>query len=240
MRVRMKLVVPLTMPMTRTICSPASDSRSGRMTGMAPATAASYSRSTPARPPPRPTRPRPRPAAPCWPSPPACRRRAASISSWAGWSPPMSSTTTSTSAGPPARRRRSRSARPGCRRAGRSASATAMPDQLEADPGAGGDVVLAGQQELGQRAPTLPQPSRPRAPSGLGWGCRLAWGGHRPVRYRLPACSHQAGRGLTSSGSGRRRSPGGRPPGRCRRPRRRRPAAAPCCNWTPWRSRRRR
>ena len=48
MRVRMKLVVPLTMPITRRMCSPTSDSRSGRMSGMPPATAASKSRSTPA------------------------------------------------------------------------------------------------------------------------------------------------------------------------------------------------
>ena len=47
MRVRMKLVVPLTMPVTRRIFSPASDSRSGRMSGMPPATDASKSRSTP-------------------------------------------------------------------------------------------------------------------------------------------------------------------------------------------------
>ena len=38
---RMKLVVPLTMPSTRLTWSPASDSRSGRSSGMAPATAAS-------------------------------------------------------------------------------------------------------------------------------------------------------------------------------------------------------
>ena len=47
MRVRMKFVVPLTMPMMRSMRSPASDSRSGRMNGMPPATAASNSRSTP-------------------------------------------------------------------------------------------------------------------------------------------------------------------------------------------------
>jgi len=41
MRDRMKLVVPLTMPMTRVIRSPARDSRNGRSSGMAPATAAS-------------------------------------------------------------------------------------------------------------------------------------------------------------------------------------------------------
>jgi hypothetical protein len=41
MRVRMKFVVPLTMPVTREIWSPASDSRSGRSSGMAPATLAS-------------------------------------------------------------------------------------------------------------------------------------------------------------------------------------------------------
>jgi hypothetical protein len=38
---RMKFVVPLTMPSTRVTVSPARDSRSGRMIGMAPATAAS-------------------------------------------------------------------------------------------------------------------------------------------------------------------------------------------------------
>ena len=42
---RMKLVVPLTMPSTRSTASPASDSRSGRTIGMAPATAASKARS---------------------------------------------------------------------------------------------------------------------------------------------------------------------------------------------------
>ena len=42
-------MVPLTMPITRSMRSPASDSRSGRMIGMPPATAASNSRSTPAR-----------------------------------------------------------------------------------------------------------------------------------------------------------------------------------------------
>src|SRR5581483_11409456 len=48
MRVRMKLVVPLTIPITRRIRSPASDSRSGRIRGIPPATDASKSRSTPA------------------------------------------------------------------------------------------------------------------------------------------------------------------------------------------------
>lgn len=38
---RMKLVVPFTMPSTRLTLSPARDSRSGRISGMAPATAAS-------------------------------------------------------------------------------------------------------------------------------------------------------------------------------------------------------
>ena len=40
-RSRMKLVVPLTMPRTRVTVSPASDSRSGRRIGIAPATDAS-------------------------------------------------------------------------------------------------------------------------------------------------------------------------------------------------------
>ena len=44
---RMKLVVPLTIPITRVIRSPASDSRSGRSSGIAPATAASKYRSAP-------------------------------------------------------------------------------------------------------------------------------------------------------------------------------------------------
>ena len=47
-RVRMKFVVPLTMPRTRRMRSPTRDSRSGRMKGMPPATAASNSRSLPA------------------------------------------------------------------------------------------------------------------------------------------------------------------------------------------------
>jgi len=38
---RMKFVVPLTIPVTRVIRSPCSDSRSGRSRGIAPATAAS-------------------------------------------------------------------------------------------------------------------------------------------------------------------------------------------------------
>src|SRR6266511_3953975 len=42
-RVRMKLVVPFTMPITRRMRSPASDSRRGRMRGMPPATEASSS-----------------------------------------------------------------------------------------------------------------------------------------------------------------------------------------------------
>ena len=41
-------MVPLTMPITRVMRSPTSDSRSGRMIGMPPATAASKRRSTPA------------------------------------------------------------------------------------------------------------------------------------------------------------------------------------------------
>src|SRR5579862_3607270 len=44
----MKLVVPLTIPVTRRIRSPASDSRRSRMSGIPPPTAASNNRSTPA------------------------------------------------------------------------------------------------------------------------------------------------------------------------------------------------
>jgi len=47
MRVRMKFVVPLMMPMTRRMRSPARDSFKGLMMGMPPATAASKARSTP-------------------------------------------------------------------------------------------------------------------------------------------------------------------------------------------------
>ena len=44
----MKLVVPLTIPMTRVMGSPRNDSRNARMSGIPPATAASNNRSTPA------------------------------------------------------------------------------------------------------------------------------------------------------------------------------------------------
>src|SRR5581483_8136784 len=97
MRVRTKLVVPLTMPRIRCRRSPASDSRSGRMSGIPPATAASNSRSTPAF------------SAASKSSAPTLARssllpvttalpfcRAVRINSRAGSIPPMSSTTTST------------------------------------------------------------------------------------------------------------------------------------------------
>src|SRR5260370_655804 len=48
MRVRMKFVVPLTMPRMSCTQSPARDSRKGRIRGMPPAAAASNSRTTPA------------------------------------------------------------------------------------------------------------------------------------------------------------------------------------------------
>ena len=93
------MVVPLTMPISRWMRSPASDSRSGRMSGMPPPTDASNSRSRPAD-------------AAAWNSSeptlasssllavitglPALR--ASRISERAGSMPPMTSTTTSTPA----------------------------------------------------------------------------------------------------------------------------------------------
>src|SRR4051812_33723221 len=98
MRVRMKLVVPLTIPITRVMCSPARDSRSGRRIGTPPATAASKSRSTPAT------------SAAAYSSAPWLASSsllpvttglplfsAVRMSSRAGSMPPISSTTTSTS-----------------------------------------------------------------------------------------------------------------------------------------------
>ena len=89
----MKFVVPLTIPMTRVIGSPRSDSRNARISGIPPATAASNNMSTPA-------------ASDCaqssWPTLASNSlfavttglpfARAAEISSRAGSMPPMTST----------------------------------------------------------------------------------------------------------------------------------------------------
>ena len=60
--VRMKFVVPLTMPWTRSTCAAASDSCSTRMTGTTPATAASKRSCTPC------SRAHAHSSSPCWQS----------------------------------------------------------------------------------------------------------------------------------------------------------------------------
>ena len=141
-------MVPLTMPMIREIRSPASDSRSGRISGMAPATAASKYRSAPAasaasvqlravlgqqrlvrgdharRP----------------------RRSAVSSRSLVGSMPPITSTTTSMSSratSAAASVVSSSAGMSGCRSGRRTATADQF--QLRADPG-GQLVGLLGQQ----------------------------------------------------------------------------------------------
>ena len=79
-------------------------------------------------------------------------RSAASTSSCAGWSPPMTSTTTSTSA------RATRAAASVADEFGRDGPGPWVvgmghrdADELQADAGAGGDVLRAGEEDLGQR-----------------------------------------------------------------------------------------
>ena len=138
------MVVPLTMPITRWMRSPTSDSRSGRMSGMPPATAASKSRSTPARLGRRRTARRRRwRAAPCWPVTTGLPALSASrISSRAGSMPPMTSTTTSTS-GSSTTAAASLVSTPSGRATSRSLRQVAHGDagDLEAQAGAGLDVV---------------------------------------------------------------------------------------------------
>ena len=138
---------------------------------MAPATAASYRRSTPAA------------AATSASSAPATARsallavttglplrRAVSISSWAGWRPPMTSTTTSTSS----RATRAAASVP-MRSAGmaigrsRSGLATAMPTSSRRMPVRAATSSARVRRISASAAPTLPQPSRPTRTVGAGW-----------------------------------------------------------------------
>ena len=127
------------------------------------------------------------------------------------------------------------------------------PDQLEADAGAGGDVVGTGEEYLGQRAAHVAAPEQRHADRGRGvrvrpvggaLGCIGAGpglvGGHLQTVQAARAATGLSGRrALRRRGaSGPRRSPGARRRGRCPPRRRRRPAAAPCCSSRPWRSRR--
>ena len=184
--------MPLTMPMTRTICSPASDSRNGRMTGMAPATAASYRRSTPAA------------AATSASSAPATAssallavttglplRRAASISSWAGWRPTddldddidVGARHQCGGIGPQEARRDGDG--PGPLRVGHG-----DPHQLQADARAGGDVLGAGEEDLGQCRPDIAAAEQPDAHGRRRVGvaaAALASAAVTSKRYRLRA-----------------------------------------------------
>ncbi len=115
-------------------------------------------------------------------------RRADSINSCAGCSPPISSTTMSTSGrtakhGAVGLEERGRNGRrPGAVDVGHGDA-----DQFETDPRAGRDVVLACHQELRQRAPHIPaaQEGDPHRGRGLRIGCRR---GHS---FKATGCLHR-------------------------------------------------
>ena len=227
MRVRMKLVVPLTMPMTRLMRSPASDSRSGRMRGMAPHTAASNSRSTPD------FTAASNSSAP-WVASSSLlavttglpASRAVRIRVRAGSMPPMTSTTRSMS-GSATTPAASSVSTPGARSTGRGPGDVAAPPPGP-PPGAG---------RCGRR--WRRRCRRPAAPARRR-RCRSP---RRPIRtVELPSIgvnatgpallveAEQVVQGLPADDHPGRAVAGRTPP----------PAAAPCCSWTPWSGRRRR
>ena len=130
--------------------SPASDSRSGRMNGMPPATAASNSRSTPASSAANSSAPTlaSRLLFPVTTGLPAFR--AARISSRAGSIPPITSTTTSMSGSTTRPRRPGEDAAGQLDRPLAGQAAHRHPGHLQAQPGAGGDVVAAPPDQLDQ------------------------------------------------------------------------------------------
>ncbi len=154
-------MVPLTIPMTRWMRSPVSDSRSARTRGMAPATAASYNRSTPR------SRARVRRATPSWDASSALlavttgrpASRAARTSAPAGSSPPISSTTMSTS-GSATRAAASvvSSARGTWSGRGASRSWTAIPAMSNTAPDCTASAPARLWRIPTRAAPTLPQP----------------------------------------------------------------------------------
>ena len=143
-------------------------------------------------------------------------------------------------------------------------------DQLEAETGPGSHVVGAGEEDVGQGAAHVAAAEqrhahrrhRVRLQLAQRWVSRLAVGGGGGLGGGHLA-TVQAARGANGSlrprmarpwatrpgrrpgikrraAAGRRTSRAARPAGRSRRPRTRRRAAAPCCSWRPWRSRRHR
>ncbi len=233
----MKLVVPLTMPSTRVMRSPASDSRSGRMMGMAPATAASNSRSTPAL------------AAASNSSAPQAAissllavttgfpaSRAANTRSLAGSRPPMTSTTRSTSGSTTTDAASSVKESKPVRAFCRSRTATRVTSRRR--PVRAAMVSPFSAMRATTAAPTLPYPNTPirtvEFPSIPSTVQRSVWSirGHRrtPIDQTV-SCRGAAGR--RESRPGRRRGPP--------RPARTPPAGGgPCCSSTPWSGRRRR
>ena len=236
-------MVPLTMPMTRWMRSPASDSRSARISGMPPATEASNSRSTPARRP-RPTaRRRGSPAAPCWRVTTGLPLRSASSTrSRAGDMPPMTSTTTSmegssttpTGVGGEQRLDAGDVAFLGGRTHGHLG-------QLELQACAVGDPFGVGQQEAGQAPPDVAaaqqaDPHGRPCPSRVGVGCKSVWDHVRRLAWpgRLDLCLTVEGQQVVVGLAAHHDPPASRH-------RRTRPAGgAPCCSWTPSSGRRRR
>ena len=217
-------MVPLTIPITREMRSPASDSRSGRMIGMPPATAASKSRSTPLR------SAASNSSAPCLASSsllpvitglPAFS--AVRMRSRAGSTPPISSTTRSIS-GSSTIDLASSVSRSGGRLIGRGLvrSRTAMRATSRWSPVRAAMVACWAPISSTRGAPTLPHPSTPT----------LTWFTVHMVEARSSPTPSRftAGR---RGGAGRRRSRGGPPRGHDPRRRTRPRGAGPCCSWTP-------
>ena len=233
------MVVPLTMPVTRRMRSPASDSRSGRMSGMPPATDASNSRSTPAV------------AATSNSSSPKFASSslfavttglpdfsAVRISERAGSIPPITSTITST-----------------------SGSATTRSASLVSTPGANATVALL--REVLHRDARDLEPHARAARDQVGVGveqaerarcrrCRTRGSRPVPARRRCAPCSpfsrigpsSDSGRVPAGSATSRRTrssgSLGGPRPGRSRRARTPPPGGRPCCSSRPSSARTRR
>ena len=234
----MKLVVPLMMPITRLTGSPRRLSRSARITGMPPATAASNKRSTPAE------------SAAAKSSVPTLARSsllavttglpdcsAWVMSSRAGSMPPITSTTRSTP-GSATTAWASRVRRPSGRTTSRSRDMlrTATFTTSSRTPVRASILPACCSISRTSAAPTLPQPNtpmrttRPRL-STVVTSVRL-W--ERPAKPPRLCVSRRRGE------RDRRRSPGGPPRGTHPSTRTPRPAAASCCSCWPSRSRRHR
>ena len=158
--VRMKFVVPLTIPITSRMRSPANDSRRGRMSGMAPATAASKSRSTP-------DALAMSASAPPWEAMSSLlpvttgflAARAASMRPRAGSMPPMSSTTTSTAGSSTKALASPVSKWAGISGRTRAGSPTATPARVRRTPERAAMPAASDRRSETKAPPTLPAPS---------------------------------------------------------------------------------